>query len=341
MATPEVQPDADPGAFALEAAQPKSALGPVGAHALVGLAAGGAVWTLDHGPLATALGGAAASAAFLHAFLRQRGWLVAGELGLCVAAGRVFGSETAAAWLLACGSAGAGAAWVTRQGGREDDQFFIPPLAGAVGGCGGLVALGSGGPVGAWGLLLERAAAQQANFEAFLSLPENEALRRDLTELAGWETIGPRMGLISLASGVAFWALALWLAGRWARRRALGPSPIAASVAFFRVGPQYTFVLIAGLVFEILAVWSGEEGLRLIAYPLLAVSAAGFLVAYVGVVIYAMALRRAGRPAGGGWGFLALSLLALGLAFYIGPVVGLADVWLDFRRTRLMKLLCS
>ena len=109
------------------------------------------------------------------------------------------------------------------------------------------------------------------------------------------------------------------------------------SLLFFRVRPPYIFVLIAALLLEILAAWFGRESLHTISYPLFAVCAAAFLIVHIGIVLFMAALRRAteqGRPSI--W-FAIMVAMSLIFSPYIGPFVGLADVWLDFRRTKQIQ----
>ena len=152
-----------------------------------------------------------------------------------------------------------------------------------------------------------------------------------------WEGLSPRVGLMAVSAMVGFWVLLLWMLNRFARRRLERIRPLAGSLILFRIRPGYTFILIAALVAEILSVRFGREGLESLAFPLFAICGAGFLVVHFAVLFFLVALRRARTQGARPW--LSALLLAGGalMVFYIGPVIGLADVWIDFRKVRAIR----
>ena len=121
------------------------------------------------------------------------------------------------------------------------------------------------------------------------------------------------------------------------RRRAGRIHNVVGSFLMFHIRAEYTFLLIAALFLEILTAWLGREGLRMVSYPLFAVCTVAFLIAYLGVVLLLLVRGRMLSPKSPSFGFTVLIVLALVFAIYIGPVIGLMDVWFDFRKTKLIR----
>jgi hypothetical protein len=170
-----------------------------------------------------------------------------------------------------------------------------------------------------------------------MRLPENATLFEEIGGESGVERTAPRIAMIAVCILLAGWLLMLWALGQFVRRRIGRALPFGNTLLIFRIRPGYTFLLILALIFEILSVWFEQERLKLVSYPLFTICAAGFWLVYVGIVLFLLALGRAIAPGTSRWGLRLAALVALALSFHVGPLVGLADVWFDFRKMRRIR----
>lgn len=316
---------------------PESGARILAAHLLIAALSAGALYAPRISPMAAALAGAAASAAYLYGYLRLNPRWVGAELTLLAMAGFLTQPPLHAAWLAGSGMAGAAAALLTGGGAREDHQFFLPPVA-ALAFTVLLYSVGRGpaGPPPARWLPQTLDQLAEAMTQA-LKLPENAQILEDLGGEEAALRLAPRLALISVCAVLVLWMLLLWLLGQLVRHRAGRALGLGGTILLFRIRTGYTFLLIVGLVFEILSVWFEQERLKLISYPLLGACAAGFWLVYLGVILFLLALARAAAPGRPRWMLRVLGAMALALSLYIGPFVGLADVWFDFRKMRQIR----
>lgn len=306
-------------------------------YALIALIGSGTIILAREGPLQIIVGGAATSAVFLYGFLKFNPRYVGLELIALTLLGYYLLPNAPTYWMMGSALGGGIAAVLTTQAAEEDDQFFLPAVATAVftlmlfalgqpGGWADSLAI-VGGYIDSYGVAFGR----------MLARPENEDLHRFLTELSYWEAMQARLGVVAVALLFGLWIMVLWMMNRLARRRALRFDHLNNSLLLFRVRHGYVFLLIAALIFEILATWSGRESYRVIAYPLFAICAAAFLMVHMGIVAFMVAVRRAQTQTAPSVELTLLILVALAFSIYIGPIIGLLDVWFDFRKLKTLR----
>lgn len=288
-------------------------------------------------PLTGAILGAVTSAAYAYGYLRLTPRWVGVELAIFSMAGYAGELALTASWLAGSGMAGALAAMLSGGGAREDHQFFLPPVA-ALGFFALFYAVAPGGQAGnAFELVSATVERIDVAMAEALRMPENREIAEQMDGTGNLEAFSRRLALMSVCVVLGVWVLLLWLLGQSVRFRAGRSLAFGPTLLLFRVRTGYTFLLIAALILEILSVWSEQERLRLISYPLFTLCAAGFWLVYLGILLFLLALGRAaiaGRPQ---WGLRIAGLVALMLSVYIGPIVGLADVWFDFRKMRKIR----
>lgn len=306
-------------------------------YALIGLVCAAAMVLSAEGPVAVILGGAVISAVVMHAILTLNPAVVALEVILLTLLGHLALPSAPTYWMMGSAVGGAVAAGLARRAAEEDDHFFLPPLATGLATF-LLFALGQeGGWAASLAVIGDYVASYTSAFDAMLALPENQDIYEEFTAMEQWESIHQRIGLIGACLLIALWTLVMWLFNRVARWRLGRTDNLISSLLLFRVRAGYTFLLIAALIFEIVAVWREREALHMIAYPLFAVCAVAFLMVYVGVVMFFVAIRRAAAGPVRSIGLTLFLIGALALAFYVGWIVGLADVWIDFRKVRVIR----
>lgn len=306
-------------------------------YALVVLVSVGTLLLAREGPIAIILGGAATSAVYLYAFVRLNPRLVGLLLIAMTLAGTLSLHDPPTFWMMGSALGGGVGAILAQRRFEEDDHFFLPALAAAFSTFVLFLVSRPGGWTEGIEIIRNYIADYGREFDVMLSLPQNEDIRREFFRMESWKTFHPMIGLVAVCSLIGLWVLVLWMFNRLARRRAGRIELLGSSLLLFHVRPPYIFLLIAALIFEILGTWLERESLRMISYPLFAVCAVAFVMMYLGLVLFMAAMRRASSPSGLGIGFSLFVSLALALSFYIGPFVGFADVWLDFRKTRQIR----
>lgn len=338
-------PPIPPAPAAAPAPNPRSRAAAVHGYLLLALVGAATLVLSREGPTALILCGAATSAACLHGFLALNPRWVALEMIVLAAVGYLTLPEAPVHWLLGSASGGGVAALLTLAKAREDHHFFLPAFATA-GVTALLFVLGQGANWTESIDILNRYIAEYS--EAMRMTAEAVGLDEAIREAQGeatWERWGPRVGLVAVCALIALWMVVLWFFHRFARRRLGLIGGFLHSLVLFRVGHIYTFLLIGALVFEILSVWLGEEGFRKVSYPLFAVCGVGFLMVYLGVVLFFVAFVQASVPRSSPPGMrLAImagvavaAALAMVTALQVGPLIGLADVWIDFRKIGLIE----
>lgn len=256
----------------------------------------------------------------------------AGHLGVLAALGLIRFPSLVVAWLVAAGVAGLVGAQLTRRRAEEDEFFFLPLGAAALT-LGLLVAAGAGGGPAAVGAkfaafcqVLQQGVQEQVRTNPAYASSQAE-IQLILSHFKGW--------CLSLQAIV--WALALWLGGRQARRLLGRLHTPRSSFLLFRIQQRFIFVLILALVLEIFSILTQRGALSYAAWPLFGVMAVGCFFAGLGVVLFQLMVRRLlGRPRGL-LGPMAL-VVALALAFWqLVALLGLLDVWFDFRRLSRLR----
>jgi hypothetical protein len=128
------------------------------------------------------------------------------------------------------------------------------------------------------------------------------------------------------------------MARRWSGRL----DPRRASFLLFRVEHRYIFLLICACVSWIVGILIGREKAALcVAGPVLAAFAVACLVDGLAIVLFHLALWRAMlEPTA--WRLRATALFVVflllgGLALGLCAVIGLFDVWFDFRHVKAME----
>jgi hypothetical protein len=331
--------DAPPDALAMPRAAAPEVNAPAG-YALIALVSVATASLAGEGADWILIGGAATSAVYLHGFLALNPRIVALELIALTLAGYLwFPPNAAVYWMMGSAVGGGVAAILTERRLDEDHHFFLPPLATIA----TTFLLFTFGRPGGWidGAVAIRQWVEGYGeaFHQMLALPEFAQFRKGLqsSELWDWRTVGPIVGIIGVSSMVGLWAMTTWFFNRFARRRLGREEGILHSFLLFRVGPGYAFLLIATLILEILRVWLGREGLRVATWPLFAICAAALAIVHLAVLLFIVALHRTRNPEGSSLGPVLLLVGGLAALFWVGPIVGLADIWLDFRKTRAIR----
>jgi hypothetical protein len=306
-------------------------------YALIALVSAGTILLSAEGPVQVIVGGAATSGVFLYGFLQFNPRIVALELIALTLLGYYLLPSAPTYWMMASALGGGVGAILALKNAEEDDHFFLPAMATGAFTLVLFVLGQEGGFADSVGIIEGYIADYGAASQTMLAEPANENLRRFLTELSIWGAIQPRIGLVALSALMGLWVLVLWIMNRLARRRAGKFDYLFSSLLLFRVRSGYIFLLIAALIFEILSTWSERESLRALAYPLFAICAAAFLMVHVGIVAFMMAARRLESQTAPSPVAAVLFLFALALSLYIGPIIGLLDVWFDFRKLKALR----
>ncbi len=261
-------------------------------------------------------------------------WRICGLelIGVVLATYYIVQPPLAVLWVVASALGGAMGAWLMLRRRREDDYFFLVPLAAAIGFV-ILAWLGGGARIypalelgAGWLDGLRRGVERDFALLARES-PGQAQYYRDMLE-----PLGERFAVTMISTLAALWVLALWGAGRIARRGLGLLGGLRGAFILFRIGQPYIFLLIAGLVMAILDGLTPLRGLRMVAIPLLVVVAVGCFIEAMAVILFFGALQRAaGRiRTGFVWDLAGLALL-LWLT-PLGLLLGLTDVWFDYRR---------
>lgn len=275
-------------------------------------------------PLAKMFGSAVAMAAFWIGFYALNPHGVRLVLIGCILLNMARFPSISVALLVASALAGEAGARLTRADAEEDDFFFVPLLTGAAT-MGLMIALGAGD---GWGVVAGRISRA---LEPWVALMKQSAQQfQDLPEAF----YSKKLLLTMIALG---WALALWVAGRLARRAVGRLRVLRTSLIMFRIHVRYIFLLILGLILEIFSSLATSDSLSNLAWPILGVVAlAGFLDG-LGVALFLAAVRRmAGKAQEAFW----ITVAGIATALYcpqIVALIGLIDVWFDFRKLERLR----
>lgn len=147
------------------------------------------------------------------------------------------------------------------------------------------------------------------------------------------ESPEPEFDIAVATSRLEMWILALWVFGRVSRRILGQFQNRRHSFVLFKIGHPYIFLLIIGLILEILNSLDPRWGMQWLAFPLLATFAVTCFFDGLAVVLFYGALQRfrGRRTAGFIWDMagIMLVLTAWGVPAIL---IGLSDIWFDFRR---------
>lgn len=284
-------------------------------------------------PVLTALVFALVAAAWWVGWLRLRFALaVACLAGVIGSSLLVAQSPYPLLWIVSSVVTGGFGAWLSERHAREDDFFFLPLGVGITAFlalCTAAFALGLINPpddfrnwMEFWLATIEQTANQRAEIQL---------------DAHAWTSVRAIWPSFFLSMLMVFWAPALWLGGRLARRATRRLHPIRSRISRFRMRQPYIFLLICALILEILDSLSGWLAWSWIARPMLTVVLIAGLMQGLGVLGF---VRRRRRPASSrpSWGLMLLlaaviliPALGLILAFAIS-LLGLTDVWFDYRR---------
>ncbi len=307
------------------------------AYLCIALISGATLLLTGLSPLMAAVIGTVAAPAYLYGYLRLNPRLVGIELTFFCAVGFLLKMPVPLSWLAGSGIAGATGAALCGGGAREDHHFFLPPIAALA--CFALIFTAADGSQGgnAYVFLTQGVENLSGAVEESLRLPENAELLQEIGDEAAVSALAVQLALISLCVLLFCWLLGLWATMHVIRYRTGRSLRIRESLLLFRIRTSYTFLLIGALILEILSVWWEQEGLRLVSYPLFSLCAAGFWLVYLGIILFLLALGRVAVKNRPSWGLRFVALAALALSIYVGPLIGLADVWFDFRKMRQIR----
>lgn len=228
------------------------------------------------------------------------------------------------ALLLAAALAGEVGARLTKADAGEDDYFFAPLLTlAAVMAL--MVTLGAGH---GWMAVIGRISRSLE--------PMAAALRESARQFEGVPEAFYSKKLI-LAMIAFTWALALWVAGRLARRAVGRLRGLRTSLIMFRIHVRYIFLLILGLILEIFSSLASSDSLSHMAWPILGVVALAGFLGGIGIALFLAAVRRmAGRVQEAFW----ITVAGIATALYcphLVALIGLVDVWADFRKLERLR----
>ncbi|MFH0792845.1 MAG: DUF2232 domain-containing protein [bacterium] len=292
------------------------------------------VWVSGLHPLATLMAPAMAIAWTTALLMRVRGGEAAIALAISVAGAAAIPSvrlETVG--LVATVATGVGCGWLLRRKSGEDDFFYLPTMAFA-----GIFVLG----VWLSGLVSEtdhfgrfETMLHQSLQEALVELKQRAAEKPNLEPaLEEWETLSRKMPYYFIGFAAAIFTLLHYGFGLFVRRRLSASMEVERTLPFFRIRERYLIFLILGLVAEIVALFLNIARLEYVAIPLLMVTGVSYFVQGLGVALFHILLRRALGQRLGANVMALLFMVTLFLYFPLVVVLGLLDVWFDFRRLR-------
>lgn len=292
--------------------------------------------TLD--PFTAIFGSAVALGAFWVGFGMLQPVGVASLLGICIILGAAgHHPSLSVALLAATGAAAAVGAHLSRRELEEDNYFFLPLLT-VAGLMALLVTLGAGN---GWNVVLRHAGLMiieksQQN-EKFLRMWLDVDNNPQALSQEALDSLLHPSGPFIMASLAVFWALIMWATGRLARRRLGRMRGLRTSLFMFRIEQRYIFLLILGLVLEIFSSLGMRETFAYLAWPILGVVAlAGFLEG-LGIVLFLAMIRRMAGQAQLAFWISALGVVVAVLDWRLITLVGLADVWFDFRKLERLR----
>lgn len=216
---------------------------------------------------------------------------------------------------------------------NEQHYFFLVPASALV--CFiFLLWLGSGARVEPWVARArhELRQSRQQTLEVAKLLEDRKMTRLAKTMRESVEQSGPLYNIELATFWLESWILALWLFGRISRRILGQFQARRHSFVLFKIGRSYIFLLIMGLILEILNGLAPRWGMQWVAYPLLATFAVACFFDGLAVVFFYGALQRfrGNRVVGLIWDVAGL-MLAITQPM-VAILVGLSDIWFDFRR---------
>ncbi len=265
------------------------------------------------------------------AFLRLNPRGIGLELIIILVATYYWLTKDAVLWMTASALAGGVGAWLTNQRANEDDFLFLPAGAALIS-FAILLWLGMGGqleePIGRAQELIESWRAEvELEFERASKESTDAYLVREY-----WELIGPVFPQWSVGVVIGAWTVALWFSGRMIRALLGRMNYPFGRFIFFRIHHRYVFLLIASLILVILGFKFQRGACWTIAAPIFVVLYLATYFAGLAVILFHGTLwRKQGRRVGSLW----CKVIGVGVLIvfpYAGALIGLADVWFDFRR---------
>lgn len=308
------------------------------------IAAYGCIKIAPLDPWAAVAASALTAGAFAMAFSRANPRLVALALIGFTLATYYTHPHLAVLWMVSAAMAGGAMAWLLDRQAPEDNFFFIPLAVSALAFwvlIGLADALKWAPTLDLGHQLLEGLRLQwEAEIQRIASSGANDSTANPLVNADqmqdSWKIVRDHFGPFIVTATVGFWALAMWAASRLARQLIGRLDGRRTAIMLFRIRTPYIFLLILGLILEILSSLYAWGALVYVAWPLFAWFAMGCFFEGLGVLLFMVALRRASGRRRSAMVMGVAGLVLLLLRPLIGLLVGLADIWFDFRKLRLI-----
>lgn len=265
-----------------------------------------------------------------------RAGIIAGVACLAIA----FGVPLAAfGWISGAVAAGLTAGWLAHFPTDEDDHFFLPIVTALL----IFLIVATVAVRGDWGAALDQAHQKALEMVAFTPDMWEDLINRSSDDFGqtlktmGMDQFSAYLGWALFPVSTVLWVLATWLGARMIRLWAGRLKGSRGAMILFRMRQRYIFLLIAALVLAILYSLCGLELALCMALVLAApVLAAGFIEG-LGVMVYHLLAHRA---AGSRLSVMFMAVAMILVVTQFPPaamVLGLADVWFDFRRLDRFK----
>ncbi|MCL5270355.1 MAG: DUF2232 domain-containing protein [bacterium] len=304
-------------------------------YTVAGLASIGCMLAAPVEPFLAAAAFCVTMAAYWVAFFRaDRRW-VGVELTVIAATGVALGAPLAAFWMTAAGLAGGLGAFLSFVRAAEDDFYYLP-LLGALASFGLLFVVGfavgiAPSPQGIRDQYVKQKDLMYRNFVADVRTTEAQGRTLPGLTVDKAERMAPTFGQAMLTVWISFWAMGIWAMGRVARRILTHVHAPRPAFNRFQMRQRYIFLLIAGLVLEILSILYGHPEMSYLSWPLMALCILACFFEGLAVILYATSIQRAsGILRSAHWQVL---FVALAVIFWqVTAFVGLFDVWIDFRK---------
>lgn len=241
-------------------------------------------------------------------------------------------------WVASAALAGGAGALLDRWPQAHEDDFFFLPAAAGIAAFLFLICVGNGFRVD---LPVRDAERYLREMQQHGDRQVEDLQRQGLGALLPreqWDQARPNLGSFLTYWSLSIWVAGLWVLGRRARRRMGRMADPRFTLILFRMRQRYIFLLIAGLILEILGTLSGIRACSHAARLLfVAVGLAGF-VGGLSIMLFFLTLRRKLAPLQRARWLTPAGIILVFFFWQISLVVGLIDVWFDLRRRAVARL---
>ncbi len=135
-----------------------------------------------------------------------------------------------------------------------------------------------------------------------------------------------------VGSALSLWMLVTYGVTRMIRRRLKGANSPVPPFPFFRIKEQYLFVLIFGIVMEILARLQNQEALFYISRAIFLFAGITYFLVGLSLIAYLFLVKHTQTKSPLSFVMKVVFLFVIVFQPYICAILGLLDVWFDFRK---------